>query len=460
MIVVKFGGTSIQDAPAIRNVCDIVISRVQQKPVVVLSACAGVTNALIHCAELAAGGKEHEARNRLNDVIFDKHYELIQDLIEDLRDQDTLVREFTQFKEELEHLLYGISITGDLSSRVLDFVLSYGERMSTSLVTVALQERDQRAVLIDSRNCLVTNSMFGKAEPLIEETTAKCESVIRPLIDSGKIPVMQGFIASDVRGITTTLGRGGSDYTSAIVGAVLKADVIEIWSDVDGILTADPNIVPNALRVKEMSFQEAAELAYFGAKVLHPSTLLPAIENNIPVTILNSRRPKLEGTSITAQTARTDVAVKSISYKSGITVLNISSTRMLGSYGFMKKIFDIFNDHSTSVDLVTTSEVSVSLSIEHSPDLTGLLQQLEEFGSVTIQEHRAIVCIVGENIKRERGLAARIFGRLLDVPIDMISQGGSETNVTFVIREEDISRTVKELHDEFFSSITVTGVFE
>ncbi len=460
MVIMKFGGTSVQDAAAIRNVCEIVQSRKQLQPVVVLSACAGITNALLLCAELAAAGKEHEAQQRLRDVIFERHYNLIQELLDNLRDQDTLLREFTTYREELEHVLYGISITGDLSPRVLDFVLSYGERLSSTIVATALRERGLKSVLTDSRKCIVTNSTFGKADPDFAETKTRCQHHIVPMLRKGNIPVMQGFIASNAQGITTTLGRGGSDYTAAIVGAVLKAELIEIWTDVDGILTADPNIVKNALRVREMSFQEASELAYFGAKVLHPSTLLPAIEDNIPVLILNSKRPKLQGTSITATAKPTDVAVKSISYKRGITVLNISSTRMLGSHGFMKKIFDIFNDHRTSVDLVTTSEVSVSLSIEHSPNLASLVSELEQYGSVSVQDRRAIVCIVGENIKRERGLAARIFGRLRDVTIDMISQGGSETNITFVIHEEDVKRTVQELHEEFFSTISVPGVFE
>ena len=460
MIVMKFGGTSVEDAAAMKTMCDIVRMRAKKKPVVVLSAVSGSTNTLIRCAELAAGGQEPEAQALLKTRIIDRHFEIIQGLINGLREQDGLIREVNGFFDELRHLLYGISITGDLSPRVLDFVMSYGERMSTAIAAVALQETGLPGVLADARKCIVTNSAFGKAEPDFKKTGKRCESTLLPMIDRGQIPVVQGFIAANEHGITTTLGRGGSDYSAAIIGTVLNADDIEIWTDVDGILTADPKLVPHALRVKEMSFQEASELAYFGAKVLHPSTLLPAIEKNIPVHIYNSKRPQVGGTLIKARIVPSHVAVKSISYKRGITVMNISSARMLGSYGFMKKIFDIFSEHHTSVDLVTTSEVSVSLSVDYTPSLDALVQDLEEYGRVQIQRNKAIVCIVGEKLKSEKGIAARVFGRLRDIPIDMISQGASEINITFVVDESSIPTAVRELHDEFFSTVPGKGVFE
>lgn len=460
MIVMKFGGTSVEDAAAMANVCSIVKSRVKRQPVVVLSAASGITNALIRCAELAAEGKRIEAESVLRDRIIERHYRIIADLIRGLSEQDQLIRQFKIFDEELRSLLYGISITGDLSPRVLDFVMSYGERMSTVIITEALREHKLRAELMDSRKCIVTGSAFGKAEPLLPATREACEAQLRPRFEKGIVPVLQGFIGANEQGVTTTLGRGGSDYSAAIIGTVLNAEDIEIWTDVDGMLTADPNIVPAALRIKEMSFQEASELAFFGAKVLHPSTVLPAIEKNIPVHILNSRRPQLSGTLIKAQIAPAATAVKSISYKRGISILNISSTRMLGSYGFMKKIFDIFNEHQTAVDLVTTSEVSISLSIEHSPNLDRLVEELRQYGEITVQRNKAIICIVGERLRAERGIAARVFSRLRDVPVDMISHGASEINLTCVIDEDRVPEAVLELHDEFFSSISEPGVFE
>lgn len=460
MIVMKFGGTSLEDAAAMANACEIVKSRVKRQPVVVLSAAAGITNALIRCAELAAEGRRVEAEAVLRDRIIDRHYRIIADVIRGLAEQDMLIRQFKMFDEELRSLIYGISITGDLSPRVLDFVMSYGERMSSAILTEALREHKLRAELIDARRCLITNSNFGKADPLIDATQAACETQLRPRVEKGIVPVLQGFIGANEQGVTTTLGRGGSDYSAAIIGTVLTAEDIEIWTDVDGMLTADPKIVPSALRIREMSFQEASELAYFGAKVLHPGTVLPAIEKNIPVHILNSRRPQLSGTLIRAQIEPANIAVKSISYKRGISILNISSTRMLGSYGFMKKIFDIFNEHQTAVDLVTTSEVSISLSIEHSPDLERLVEELRHYGDITVQRNKAIICIVGERLRAERGIAARVFSRLRDVPVDMISHGASEINLTCVIDEDRVPEAVSELHEEFFSTIAEPGIFE
>ncbi|MBN1446882.1 MAG: lysine-sensitive aspartokinase 3 [Bacteroidetes bacterium] len=460
MIVMKFGGTSLEDAAAMANACDIIRSRSKRQPVVVLSAASGITNALIRCAELAAQGKRAEAEAILRDKIIERHYVLIANLIKGLREQDTLIRQFKIYDEELRSLIYGISITGDLSPRVLDFVMSYGERMSTAIATEALRERNIRAELVDARRCIVTNAAFGKAEPLFDATREACEAIIRPRVDQGILPVLQGFIGADEHHVTTTLGRGGSDFSAAIIGTVMNAEDIEIWTDVDGMLTADPKIVPNALRIKEMSFREASELAYFGAKVLHPSTLLPAIEKDIPVHILNSHRPQVDGTLIRRNIAPADIAVKSISFKRSITILNITSTRMLGSYGFMKKIFDIFNEYQTSVDLVTTSEVSISLSIESAPHLDALVRELRKYGELTILRDKAIICIVGERLRSEMGIAARVFSRLRDIPIDMISHGASEINITCVIDEARIPEAVMELHQEFFTAISEPGIFE
>ncbi len=460
MIVMKFGGTSVQDAEAMRSICRIVKTRLEKRPVVVLSACAGVTNALIRCARLASEGREQEAQQLLRDSIINRHYDIIQQLIESLSRQDALIRLISGYDEEIRHVLYGISITGDFSPRVLDFLMSYGERMSTAIAAEAMTELGIPAALMDARKIITTSSDFGKAEPHFDATRDRCDMFVGAILDQNRIPVLQGFIAADEKGITTTLGRGGSDFTAAIIGAAMNASTIEIWTDVDGILTADPKIVPHALRVKEMSFEEAAELAYFGAKVLHPSTLLPAMEKDIPVYIYNSRKPKSGGTLIRSRITGNTPIVKSISYKRGLTVVNVASTRMLGSFGFMKRIFDIFYDHQTSADLVTTSEVSVTVSVDYCPNLDGLIRELESVGRVSVQTRKALICIVGEHIKLARGLAARIFGRLESIPIEIISLGGSDMNLTFMLDEEHVPFAVTALHEEFFSEIEVAGVFE
>ena len=265
--------------------------------------------------------------------------------------------------------------------------------------------------------------------------------------------VMGGFIGSTEDGVTTTLGRGGSDFTASIVGAGIGAEAIEIWTDVDGMLTADPTILPGGHRVKTISFAEAAELAYFGAKVLHPATVVPAIERNIPVLILNSRRPEVPGTRITAERVPCDNVVKSIACKRKITLVNIHSTRMLMAHGFLHRIFEVFDRYETPVDMVSTSEVSVSLTIDNTRNLDAVLKDLREFSEVDVEHEQTIVCLVGENIRFTPGVARRVFNSLDGINIRMISQGASLLNISFVVAEADLARTVEALHREFFAEL-------
>jgi aspartate kinase len=270
---------------------------------------------------------------------------------------------------------------------------------------------------------------------------------------------MGGFIGATEEGITTTLGRGGSDFSAAIAGAGIDAEEIQIWTDVDGMLTCDPRICDGGHRVKTISFAEAAELAYFGAKVLHPATVVPAIEKNIPVLILNSRRPEISGTRIVSETVHTENVAKSIACKRGITLLNIVSTRMLMAHGFLHRIFEIFDRHRTPVDMVATSEVSVSLTIDNPANLTAICDELAEFSSVTVETDQAIVCLVGENIRYTPGVASRVFSALESVNIRMISQGASLLNLSVVVADSDVKQAVADLHDEFFSDLD-PAVFE
>jgi len=264
---------------------------------------------------------------------------------------------------------------------------------------------------------------------------------------------MGGFIAATEEGVTTTLGRGGSDFTAAIAGAGIEAEEIQIWTDVDGMLTADPTILNVGHRVKTISFSEAAELAYFGAKVLHPATVVPAIEKNIPVLILNSRRPDVPGTRITAEFVHCGNAVKSIACKRRITTVNIHSTRMLMAHGFLRRIFEVFERNETPVDMVATSEVSVSLTIDNTSNIDLILGELRQFADVTVEHDSVIVCLVGENIRHTPGVARRVFNSLDGINIRMISQGASLLNISFVIAETDLERAVAALHEEFFSTL-------
>jgi aspartate kinase len=338
---------------------------------------------------------------------------------------------------------------GELTPRATDAIAAYGERLSSAIVAAVFEDCGMSAAHLDSRGVIVTDDRHTQAAPMFEKTNARLAAV---LADSAgdRVTVMGGFIASTEDGVTTTLGRGGSDYTAAIVGAGIGAEEIQIWTDVDGMLTCDPTILADGYRVKTCSFAEAAELAYFGAKVLHPATVLPAIQKNIPVRILNSRRPESEGTLIVAEAPPCADPIRSIACKRNITLVNIVSTRMLMAHGFLRRIFEVFDRFETPVDMLATSEVSVSLTIDNTRSLHAIRVELETFAEVSIEENHAIVCLVGENIRRTPGVAARVFCALKDIHVRMVSQGASLLNISLVIPAGDVARAVESLHREFF----------
>ncbi|HEX3740365.1 MAG TPA: lysine-sensitive aspartokinase 3 [Terriglobales bacterium] len=448
-VVMKFGGTSVGDAKAIGRVVEIVRGRLKQRPVVVVSAMARVTDQLLQMAR-AAGNGDRKTALTLARELRERHYNTAGELL------GTAL--FTQFHsdlgtefEDLEELLRGISAVGELTPRTTDHVASFGEVLSSKLVTAALSAHGIEATLVDSRDCIVTDGNFTRATPLYEETNIKLSDLVQPLIELGRVPVMGGFIAANRSGITTTIGRGGSDFSAAIVGAGLGAEKIEIWTDVDGMLTTDPNLCPDARRIKVISFDEAAELAYFGAKVLHPATVLPAIQKNIPVYILNSRNPACEGTRITARAPHCRNFFKAIAAKKRITIIDIAAPRMLLAHGFLKAIFDAFDRHRIPIDVVSTSEVSVSLTVDSNESIPALAEDLSRLADVKYEGRKAIVCLVGENLREVPGIAAHVFGQLTDVKIRMISQGASEINLTFVVDEEQVPGIVQRLHKHFFA---------
>jgi len=440
MIVMKFGGTSVESAEAIERVTGIVKSRLDRKPVVVVSAMGKTTNRLLKIADLAVSGQREEA---LRELIALRDFHLRESGME---------RTVDEHFQELNELVKGLAVLGELTPRSIDAISSFGERLSSLIVTNYFKHHGLSAVHLDSRKVIVTDNRHTQAAPDLQESYARLAAAIPPLLEN-HVVVMGGFIAATPEGITTTLGRGGSDFTASIVGAGICAEEIQIWTDVDGMLTADPNIVPEAHRVKIISFTEAAELAYFGAKVLHPSTVLPAIERNIPVLILNSRRPQVEGTRIVAQAVSTTNLVKSIACKSKVTVLNIHAARMFLAHGFMRRIFEVFERYHTSVDMIATSEVNVSLTVDQSERLKEVVRDLREFSDVSVEENEAIICIVGDNIRYTPGVAARVFGALRGINVRMISQGASALNLGFVVAGEDLRRAVMALHDEFFREL-------
>ncbi len=430
----KFGGTSVGDAKAILRVCDVVRGRLPLHPIVVVSAMAKVTDQLLQMAR-AAGSGDRKTALTLARELRERHYNTAGELL------GTAL--FTQFHgdlgaefEELEELLRGISAVGELTPRTTDHVASFGEVLSSKLVTAAMSAHGIEA-----------------ATPLFDDTNARLTSLVGPLVDQDRVPVMGGFIASTHKGITTTIGRGGSDFSAAIVGAGMGADKIEIWTDVDGMMTTDPNLCPDARRIKTISFDEAAELAYFGAKVLHPATVLPAIQKNIPVYILNSRNPTCEGTRIVARAPHCKNFFKAIAAKKRITIVDVAAPRMLLAHGFLKSIFEAFDRHRIAVDVVSTSEVSVSLTVDSNESIPALAADLERLADVKYEGRKAIVCLVGENLREIPGIAAHVFGELSDVKIRMISQGASEINLTFVIDEDQVPSVVQRLHKAFFAEL-------
>ncbi len=450
MIVMKFGGTSVESASAIRRVASIVKDRLDRRPVVVVSAMGKTTNKLLAMAAEAAGGRREEALERLSEL---REFHLAEALpLAGESERTALEGIIEEHFRELGELVRGLAVLGELTPRSIDAISSYGERLSSQIVAFAFRRCGMDAVHLDSRSVIVTDRRHTQAAPLYAQTYARLAETVPPMAANHTV-VMGGFIGSAEDGVTTTLGRGGSDFTAAIVGAGIGAEEIQIWTDVDGMLTCDPGLVPEGRRVKTISFAEAAELAYFGAKVLHPATVLPAIEKNIPVRILNSRRPEAAGTRIVAETAPCANPIKSIACKRNITVVNILSTRMLMAYGFLKRIFEVFDRYETPVDMLATSEVSVSLTIDNTKRLDEICRELRQFSEVSVEGNQAIVCLVGDNIRNTPGIAARVFGALNHINVRMISQGASLLNLSFVVAREDVQRAAQALHREFFQEL-------
>jgi aspartate kinase len=413
MIVMKFGGTSVQDAAAIRQVSDIVKGRLDRKPVVVVSAMSRVTDTLLLIARTASE-RRYEDAVPLIDRLLERHLSTAHELLASVVESDGYSLEWAehgiQFQfAELSGLARSVATLGELTPRSQDALVSFGERLSSVLVAAAFQARGVPVELVDSRQFIITDDHFTSAAPDVVNTERRTREMLIPIIDSGCVPLAQGFIGSTSEGVTTTIGRGGSDYSAAIIGAALGADAIEIWTDVDGLMTVDPRVVPEARRIRVISFAEAAELSYFGAKVLHPSTVIPAIERGIPVHIYNTHNPACEGTLIVAQPQKSRNLIKAIAFKRGVTIVNVASTRMLLAYGFLRAIFEVFDRHKTSVDVVTTSEVSVSVTLDSIDRLDAIKADLSKIGEVTADTDKAIVCVVGDNLKFTPGVAFRLF---------------------------------------------------
>src|SRR5437899_2771196 len=446
--ILKFGGTSVADAAAVERVTGVVRSHGGPRPVVVVSALAGATDALLAAADAAADGDPRATAPSL-DALLERHARIANQLARP-EARKLLVGELAAARREIARLLDRVEQEPDRRAVLRDEIASYGERLSAALLAAALTGAGMAGGYVDSRHCLTTAATHGRANPLLPVTVERIRAALTPLLEDGLVPVLGGYIAATADGITTTLGRGGSDYSAALVGAALDAHEIQIWTDVSGVLTADPRVVPGARTVSSLSYAEAAELAYFGAKVVHPKTIQPAMERDIPVRICNSHAPGDPGTVVTARGEVRAGAVKAIAHKAGITVLQINSTRMLGAYGFLRGLFEVFERHRTVVDVVTTSEVSVSLTIDHEGSLPDIVAELEPLGTVAVESGRAIVCVVGEGLRTTPGIAARVFATISDINVSLISQGASRVNLTFVVDETRVREAVLRLHEALF----------
>ena len=450
MIVMKFGGTSVESAAAIERVASIVKLHQARKPVVVVSAMGKTTNKLLAIAQSAVSGKREQYLAEIHQL-RDFHSREARHVVA-LSERTALDRTLDDHFQELTELAKGLAVLGELTPRATDAIASYGERLSSYIVALAFRHFGIPAVHMDSRHLIITDRRHTQAAPLYQETYFKLAEFVIPAAEHSVV-VMGGFIAATEDGVTTTLGRGGSDFTAAIVGAGIGAEEIQIWTDVDGMLTADPTIFPGGYRVRTLSFAEAAELAYFGAKVLHPATVLPAVEKDIPVLILNSRNPGVEGTRIVREFVHCTNPVKSIACKRHVSLLNIHSSRMFMAHGFLRRIFEVFDNFETPVDMVATSEVSVSLTIDDVSRIDPILLKLEEFAEVTVEREQAIICLVGENIRYTAGVSYQVFRALENLNVRMISQGASLLNLCIVVAETDLHAAVSALHAEFFRDI-------
>lgn len=447
MIVCKFGGTSVADADAIARAASIVGERLDRQPVVVVSALAGVTNAVLEVARRAAAGDLLLAVTMV-ETLRSRHLADAAALLGDSDEFHEIAGEIGVGFDELAHLAEAFSTLGFVTPRSLDAVASIGELLSSQIVAAAFRHRGLRAEWVDARLVTITDEHFTRATPDVHAIAAAAREHVRPVVQRGHVPVMGGFVGSSASRITTTLGRGGSDYSAALLGAALEAEAIEIWTDVDGMLTADPRVIPAARLIERIRFDEAAELASFGAKVLHPSTIAPAVQRGIPVYVFNSRRPEGAGTMIAFEAPR--LPVRAIAGKRNTTLVKLRTTRMLLAHGFLRSVFEVFERHRTSVDVVATSEVSISVTLDDPAYLDAIVADLSAFGDVSVERHRGIVAIVGAGLADGTATLAAALASLGPISVHMASLSATGINFTLVIDDAQVVPAMQRLHACFF----------
>jgi aspartate kinase len=456
VIVIKFGGTSVGDAARVANAIDIVAERRNQNPIIIVSALAGITNELVAASEAARDQKPDEVK-RIMDRIRQRHEDVAMQLVQQKFDFfDAFLKQLNKQIEQIQMILGGIALLGEITARAKDKVISIGEKLSSVLFAYSMMMRALPSEHVDSEDVIWTNENFGGATPLMDRTSDAARRTLLPLIERHRIPVMGGFIGRTAGGATTTLGRNGSDYSAAIVAAAIGADEVQIWTDVDGLLTCDPRIVPSAKVIDRLSHDEAAELASFGAK-LHPRTLEPAIAAGIPVRVLNTHNRASPGTLITREGDDRPAGPRSVARKRHVTVVHMTSNRMLGAHGFLAQIFDIFEQLEISVDLIATSEVSVSVTVDERHNIEELRTRLQKVGDVEIIDEQCIIAIVGRNLLADSLVGARVFEALRGIPTKMLSLGRSGLNLSVVVDDTDSDRAVRQVHAALFEQMVEVG---
>lgn len=448
MIVTKFGGTSVQNAEAISRVIEIVKGRLDKKPIVVVSAMSRVTD-LLYKISAATGQGDYKSAESMIEDLRQRHLDACEALLKDSHLSDNAKLKVNEICNALLSFVKAACVVGDLSSRSMARIISRGEVLSSTIICYAMNARGINTELIPAGKLVITDDEYMKGEPDIDAICSKAPAVVEKAFKGKDAVITQGFVAATADGRVTVLGRGGSDYSASLIGMAVKAKAVEIWTDVNGVMTADPRVVARPVSLPEISFEEAAEMAHFGAKVLHPMTIEPAVKADIPIFVLNSMSPTDLGTGIYRQ-ALIRGGVKSISSKENILVINIFSTKMINATGFLAKVFRVFSDNKVSVDLIGTSEASISVTVDASANIDKVVEQLSVFSRVRVDRDKAQVSVIGKDLISEPGIFKSIFTAVEGKKIYMISQGSSFINISLVVDRDSCKDVVRAIHKGLF----------
>ena len=445
----KFGGTSVANCEAITRTIGIIESKLEKKPVVVVSALSGITDLLYAICD-AASKRDKDATADLLAQLRTRHHNLCDELLDASAEVENAKAKVNAICDELETTVGAVCTLGELSERSRAVIISAGECLSSSVICYAMNAKGIKTNLMNAREMIITNSEYLKAEPIVAEIEARVPAIVNKAFEGVDAVITQGFISATASGEPTVLGRGGSDYTASLIGMAVEAERIEIWTDVDGVKTADPRSVRSTLTLDRLSFEEAAEMAHFGAKVLHPLTIEPAVKKNIPLYVLKSHNPEGKGTAILHSDMIED-GVKSVSFKENILIINIFSTKMIDVSGFVAKVFGIFSEKNVSVDLISTSEANISVTVDASQkNINEVVEALSAFATVELDYDKAQVSIIGKNIGGNSCMLKEIFTPLEEHTVYMVSQGASYINVSLVVDKTALKQVVQSVHDLLF----------